>query len=113
MNLEATQQEVICSHVPGDNDLYVPTQELGQVQESEFFSHTFYHDLDSIAQDIRKAHVTDRTTADSQPTFMEVKEKFDCAMQLGSDEERGIYEFCDQMHIPFDKIVSENFSAFM
>ena len=35
------------------------------------------------------------------------------AMQLGSNEERVIHEFCDQMQIPFDKIASEDFSAFM
>ena len=38
--LEATRQEVIRSHAPGENDLYVRTLELGQVQESDFFSHT-------------------------------------------------------------------------
>lgn len=111
--LEATRQEVIRSHAPGDNDLYVRTLELGQVQESDFFSHTIHDDLDSIVQDIRQAHVTDRTTADPQPTFTEVKDKFDRAMQLGSNEERVIHEFCDQMQIPFDKIASEDFSAFM
>ena len=111
--LEATRQEVIRSHAPGENDLYVRTLELGQVQESDFFSHTIHDDLDSIVQDVRKAHVTDRTTADPQPTFTEVKEKFDRAMRLGSNEERVIHEFCDQMQIPFDKIASEDFSAFM
>ena len=111
--LEATRQEVIRSHAPGENDLYVRTLELGQVQESDFFSHTIHNDLDSIVQDIRQAHVTDRTTADPQPTFTEVKEKFDRAMQLGSNEERIIHEFCDQMQISFDKIASEDFSAFM
>ena len=73
------------------------TPELGQVQESDFFSHTIHDDMDNIVQDIRQAHVTDRTTADLQPTFTEVKEKFDRAMQLGSNEERVIHEFCDQM----------------
>lgn len=34
-------------------------------------------------------------------------------MKLGSNEERVIHEFCDHMQIPFDKIASENFSAFM
>ena len=43
--LEATRQEVIRSHAPGENDLYVRTLELGQVQESDFFSHTIHDDL--------------------------------------------------------------------
>ena len=49
-------------------------------QESDFFSHTIHDDLDSIVQDIRQSQVTDRTTANPQPTFTEVKEKFDHAM---------------------------------
>ncbi len=102
--LEATRQEVIRSHAPGENDLYVRTLELGQVQESDFFSHTIHDDLDSIVKDIRQAHITDRTTADPQPTFTEVKEKFDRAMQLGSNEERVIHEFCDQMQIPLTRL---------
>lgn len=108
--LEVTRQEVIRRR---DNDLYVRTLELGQVQESDFFSHTIHDDLDSIIQDIRQSHVTDHTTADPQPTFTAVKEKFDRAMQLSGNEERVIHEFCDQIQIPFDKIASEDFSAFM
>ena len=50
--LEATRQEVIRSHAPGENDLYVRTLELGQVKESDFFSHTIHDDLDSIVQDM-------------------------------------------------------------
>ena len=49
----------------------------------------------------------------AQPTFTEVKEKFDRAMQLGSNEERVIHEFRDQTQISFDGIASEDFSAFM
>ena len=111
--LEATRQEVIRSHALGENDLYVRSLELEQVRESDFFSHTIHDDLDSIVQNIRQSHVTDRTTADPQPAFTEVKEKFNRAIQLGSSEERVIHEFCDQIQIPFGKIASENFSAFM
>lgn len=111
--LETTRQEVIHSHAPGENDLYVRTLELGQVQESDFFSHTINDDLDSIVQGIREARVADRTTADPQLTFTKIKEKFDRAMELGSNEERVIHEFCDRMQIPFDKIASEDFSVFI
>lgn len=34
--LEATRQTVINSHAPGENDLYMRTLELGQIQESDF-----------------------------------------------------------------------------
>ena len=89
------------------------TLELGQVQESDFFSHTVHDDLDSIIRDIREAHVTDRTTADPQPTLDDIKERFQQDLQLGSNEEIIIHEFCDKMQIPFDKIASEDFSAFL
>lgn len=111
--LEATRQTVIRDHAPGENDLYMRTLELGQVQESDFFGHVLHDDLDSIVRDIREAHVKDKTTADPQPTLEDVKDRFEQAMQQGSNEELVIHEFCEQMQIPFEKISSEDFSAFL
>ena len=111
--LEATRQAVISNHAPGENDLYMRTLELGQIQESDFFSHVLHDDLDSIVRDIREAHLKDKTTADPQPTLEDVKEKFEQAVQQGSDIEMLIHEFCDMLQIPFEKISSEDFSAFL
>jgi transcriptional regulator with XRE-family HTH domain len=113
--LEATRQEILQrqSQAADENDLYVRTLELGQVQESDFFSHVVHDDLDSILRDVRAAHVDDRTTADAQPTLAEYEQKFRQTMQLGSGEERVIHEFCDKMQIPYEKISSADFSAFM
>ena len=111
--LEATRQTVISSHAPGENDLYMRTLGLGQIQESDFFSHVIHDDLDSIVRDIREAHLKDKTTADPQPTLDDVKEKFEQALEQGSREEMAIHEFCDRMQIPFEKISSEDFSAFL
>ena len=111
--LEATRQTVISSHAPGENDLYMRTLELGQIQESDFFSHVLHDDLDSIVRDIREAHLKDKTTADPQPTLEDVKEQFEQAVQQGSDVEMLIHEFCDKLQIPFEKISSEDFSAFL
>ena len=115
MNLvmEATRQTVLSKYAPGEDDLYVRTLELGQVQESDFYSHVMHDDLDSIVQDIREAHLKDKTTADPQPTLDDVKEKFEQALEQGSQEEMVIHEFCDRMQIPFEKISSEDFSAFL
>ena len=63
------------------------TLELGQVQESDFYSHVMHDDLDSIVRDIREAHRKDKTTADPQPTLDDVKEKFEQAIGQGSDTE--------------------------
>ncbi|MCQ4671591.1 helix-turn-helix domain-containing protein [Lactonifactor longoviformis] len=115
MNLvmEATRQSILSKYAPGEDDLYVRTLELGQVQESDFYSHILHDDLDSIVRDIREAHLKDKTTADPQPTMEDVKEKFEKAVQQGSDIEMLIHEFCDKLQIPFDKISSEDFSAFL
>ena len=77
MNLvmEATRQTVLSKYAPGEDDLYVRTLELGQVQESDFYSHVMHDDLDSIVRDIQEAHLKDKTTADPQPTLDDVKEK--------------------------------------
>ena len=111
--LEATRQTILKEHAPGENDLYMRTLELGQVQESDFYSHVMHDDLDSIVRDIREAHRKDKTTADPQPTLDDVKEKFEQALEQGSQEEVVIHEFCDRMQIPFEKISSEDFSAFL
>ena len=115
MNLvmETTRQAVLSKYAPGEDDLYVRTLELGQVQESDFYSHVMHDDLDSIVRDIREAHLKDKTTADPQPTLDDVKEKFEQALEQGSQEEMVIHEFCDRMQIPFEKISSEDFSAFL
>lgn len=34
--LEATRQTILKEHAPGENDLYMRTLELGQVQENDF-----------------------------------------------------------------------------
>lgn len=115
MNLimEATRQEIMQKHSVGENDLYMRTLELGQIQESEYFSHVIHADLDSILKDIREAHASDKATADPQPSLEEVKEDFRQALELGSHEELVIREFCQKMQIPYEKIRSEDFSAFM
>ena len=57
--LEATRQTILKEHAPGENNLYMRTLELGQVQENDFYSHILHDDLDSIVQDIREAHLKD------------------------------------------------------
>ena len=50
---------------------------------------------------------------DPQPTLDDVKKKFEQAIGQGSDTEMLIHEFCDKLQIPFEKISSEDFSAFL
>ena len=83
------------------------------IDQIDFYSHVMHDDLDSIVRDIREAHRKDKTTADPQPTLDDVKEKFEQAIGQGSDTEMLIHEFCDKLQIPFEKISSEDFSAFL
>ena len=87
--LEATRQTVMSKYALREDDLYMRTLELGQVQESDFYSHVMHDDLDSIVRDIREAHRKDKTTADPQPTLDDVKEKFEQALEQGSQEGSG------------------------
>ena len=111
--LEAARQAVLDKYAPGEDDLYARTLELGQVQESDFFSHVLHDDLDSIIRDIRETHRKDRATADAQPSLEDVKGKFEQPIGKGGDMEMMIHEFCDRLQIPFEKISSEDFSAFL
>ena len=56
--LEATRQTILKEHAPGENDLYMRTLELGQVQENDFYSHILHDDLDSIVRDIREGYLS-------------------------------------------------------
>lgn len=113
MVLESVRQTVIEKYNPGENDLYMRTLELAQVQEDEFFSHTIHSDMDCIIRDIRDAHVKDRTTADIQPELEEIKQDLYEAVDFSGAEDALIRVFCEQMDIPYEKLTSEEFTVFM
>ena len=62
----------MAKHNPGENDLYVRTLELAQVREVDYFAHVIHRDIDGILQDIRDAHRTDSTTADTASPVAEI-----------------------------------------
>lgn len=55
-----------------EEDLYLRTLELAQVQEYEYFGHAVSKDLTGILRDIRDTHRKDATTADEICTTLEV-----------------------------------------
>lgn len=104
--LEATRQEVIRSHSPGDNDLYHYLRWSWDRYRKVIFSATQSTTIWTVSFRIFvRAHVANRTTADPQPTFTEVKEKTDRAMQLGSNEERIIHEFATRCRFPSTRLL--------
>lgn len=62
--MEAVRQSVIKKKGNDQEDLYLRTLELAQVQEDEYFGHVVSKDLTSILRDIRDTHRKDATTAD-------------------------------------------------
>ena len=111
--LEATRQEIANRHAPGDNDLYMRTLEVAQVQEDDYFCYTIHNDIDRIIKDIRDAHVDDRTTADPQPSLEDIRQQLNQTLDMYNAEEAMIRMFCEQMAIPYDKLTSEEFTVFM
>ena len=65
--LQAVRQMVLMQQGETENDLYLRTLELAQIQEDEYFGHVISDDLKLILQDIREAHQNDATTPNPSP----------------------------------------------
>lgn len=112
--LEATRKQLIEQHDPGENDLYVRTMELAQVQEDDFFAHVIHKDIDTIARDIREAHKKDRMTADVESPTDKIKQNLEAAMHFeGSEEEKKVRVFLAALGIDYDKLTREEFVLLM
>ena len=108
--LQAVRQMVLMQQGTTQNDLYLRTLELAQVQEDEYFGHIISDDLKLILRDIREAHKTDMTTADIISPAAEAQKKLQEAMQYeGSEQEKKARVFCVQLGINYDKLTREEF----
>ena len=108
--LQTVRQMVLMQQGETQNDLYLRTLELAQVQENEYFSHVIHKDLTEILRDIREAHKTDMTTADIISPAAEAQKKLQEAMQYeGSEQEKKVRVFCAQLGINYDKLTKEEF----
>ena len=97
-------------HNPGENDLYMRTLELAQIDENEYFSRVVHEDLDGIIRDIREAHIKDTTTADAVNPSETARQELEEAMSYeGSPQERQVRIFCKQLGINYDKLSKEEF----
>ena len=85
LELEAARQSVMESYAPGDDDLYMRTLEVAQIDGEDYFNHIVHKDIDKIVKDIQTAHTNDATTADErQETVAEVRQKFEKLVQTGT-----------------------------
>ena len=70
LELEAARQSVMESYAPGDDDLYMRTLEVAQIDGEDYFNHIVHKDIDKIVKDIQTAHTNDATTADERQEEM-------------------------------------------
>ena len=93
--LAAVRQQVMQEHNPGENDLYVRTLEVAQIQESEYFSHIAAEDMSVILKEIREKHRADTATADTDSMATDVQTQIQEVMNFeGSEQEKKIRVFC-------------------
>ncbi len=108
--LDAVRQEVIRQHNPGENDLYVRTLELAQINDGEYFGHVLSEDITSILRDIRNAHRKDSTTADETSPAAEIQQQLQAALHFeGSEDERKARVYLAQLGIPYDDLTDDEF----
>lgn len=108
--LEAVRQMLLTKQEVGQDDLYLRTLELAQVQEEEYFSYVVAEDLNRILRDIRETHKTDRTTADQASVAVETQAQLQEVMSFeGSAEEKKARFFLANFGIDYDAITKEQF----
>ena len=104
--MEAVRQSVIKKKGNNEEDLYLRTLELAQVQEDEYSK-----DLTSILHDIRDTHRKDATTADENCVALEVQKQLQDAMDYkGSTEEKKARLFLANLGIDYDALTMEQFA---
>ena len=112
--LEAVRQTILEEQRPEQNDVYLRTLELAQVQEDEYFGHVISEDLTHILRDIRDAHKTDQTTADQSSVVAEMKAQLHEVMSYeGSSEEKQARIYLANLGIDYDAITKEQFVNLM
>lgn len=93
-----------------ENDLYLRTLELAQIQEDEYFGHVISDDLKLILRNIREAHQNDATTADRNSPALDVQKSLQEATNYkGSDAEKQARIFLATFGIDYDAITMEQF----
>jgi transcriptional regulator with XRE-family HTH domain len=106
--LEAVRQMLLAKQTDNQDDLYLRTLELAQVQEDEYFGHVVSRDLTDILRDIRENHKTDTTTADEPSVAAQMQSQLQSAMNFeGSAEEKKARAFLTTFGIDYDAITKE------
>ena len=108
--VDIARSEILSKCKPGVNDLYVRTLDVAHIHEDEYFSRMIHDDIDAIIRDIRKNHEKDIDTAPETTIVEELKRQIDDVVNFkGSNQEKQIRIFCNQLGIPYEKLSTEEF----
>lgn len=108
--VDVARSEILSKYNPEVDDLYLKTLDAAYIQEEEYFSHAIHDDMDVIMQDIRKSHAKDSNTAPEISIATELKRQVeDMADFKGSDQEKQVRIFCNQLGITYDKLTTAEF----
>ncbi|MBE6665793.1 MAG: helix-turn-helix transcriptional regulator [Ruminococcaceae bacterium] len=108
--LEAVRHMTLAKHKGEEEDLYLRTLAVAQVQEEEYFGHVVSKDMAAILHDIRDAHKTDSTTADQTSAAAQVHQQLENAVNFeGSSEEKKAKALLATLGIDYDAITMEQF----
>ena len=95
----------ICSD---ENDLYVRTLKLAQIDEDEYFSHVIHKDLNRIISTIRENHKTDKTTANTVSPAADAQKQLQDALNFEcSDEEKKVKMYLNTLGFDYDSLTKE------
>ena len=108
--LEAVRHMTLAKYKGEEEDLYLRTLAVAQVQEEEYFGHVVSKDIAAILHDIRDAHKTDSTTADQTSAAAQVHQQLENAANFeGSSEEKKAKALLATLGIDYDAITMEQF----
>ena len=108
--LEAVRHLALAKHKGEDEDLYLRTLAVAQVQEEEYFGHVITKDMAAILHDIRETHKADSTTADQTSAAAQVHQQLENAVNFeGSSDEKKAKALLATLGIDYDAITMEQF----
>lgn len=92
------------------NDANMRALELAQIDGDKYFAHVIYDDLRPILRDIREAHETDTTTADTDsPAADAIRQIESVVNSEGSPQEKQIRLLLSQLGIDYDTLTADEF----
>ena len=105
--LEATRQMLKKKYAADENDLYMSTLKLGQIDEDEYFGRVLYDELVDILKNIKMEHRKDKTTSDGAMVDNLMKELEDAQKLEGSADEKKIRTALKAIGINYDKLTED------